>query len=111
MNLYNISSNITDFGQWINETTSNVCADLSNPATCGSWIFFDMFLVVAWLILFIAFKSKSSFKDSYAGSSFIVAFFGIILFVMPYSFVRSTELIFLLVNMFISIMVLYLKKD
>lgn len=111
MSLYNISSNITDFVGWMNETTSNICADVSNSATCGSWIFFDMFLVVSWLILFIAFKRKSNFKDSYAGSSFIIIIFGIILFVMPYNFIRSTELIFLLINFFISMMVLYLKKD
>jgi len=111
MSLYNISSNITDFVGWLNETTSNICMNVDVPATCGAFIFWDLFLVVAWLILFIAFKRKSSFKDSYAGSSLIVTFFGVILFVMPYNFVRSTELLFLLVNLFISIMVLYLKKD
>jgi len=103
--------NGTNIAEWMNATTSNICQDVSNPATCGAFWFFDFMLVVAWLILFSSFRYKHSFKDSYAGASTITAFFGIILYVMPFNFIRDLELIFLLVNMFISVIALFLIKE
>ena len=103
--------NGTNVGEWLNATTSNICQDVSQPGTCGAFWFFDLFLVIAFLILFESFRRKSSFKDSYAGASTLTAIFGIILYVMPYNFIRDIELIFVLVNMFISIIALFLIKE
>lgn len=108
--LYTIP-NATNIGEFINQTTSQICQDVSQPATCGAFWFFDFFLIVGWLILFTAFRNRSSFKDSYAGASTIIAFLGVILYVMPYNLIRNIELIFLLVNMFISFIALFFLKE
>jgi len=109
--LYPMPNNITDLGSFLNYTTSNVCTDVSNPLTCGAFIFFDILLMVLFLIFFIGFKERHSVKESYAGSSTIITFISIVLYLFPYNFLRSTELIFILANEFISIIALYLIRD
>jgi glucan phosphoethanolaminetransferase (alkaline phosphatase superfamily) len=110
--LYPWPNNLTDLGQLFNYTSANLCTDISNPATCGSWLMFDFFLGVLLIILFAVFKQRHSFKESYAGASLIVAFLSAIIFAMPdYNFLRSLDLLFFLANAFISIMILYLAKD
>jgi glucan phosphoethanolaminetransferase (alkaline phosphatase superfamily) len=110
--LYPSPANITDFVSFLNFTTSNVCMDVTNPSTCGSWMFFDFFLGIFFLILLIGFKYRHSLKESYAGSSLIIALISGIIFAMPnYTFLRGYDLIFWIANAFISIMLLYLVKD
>ena len=100
-----------DIGELFNNTLSNVCMDITDPSTCGAFIFFDIFLLVGWLLLFSYFRVNSSFKDAYAGSSTIMAFLSIILFLSPYNLVRDIELLFIVANMFLSIIALYMIKD
>jgi hypothetical protein len=109
--LYPMPSNITGLGQFFNFTASNVCVDVSNSLTCGAFIFFDIILMVIFLIFFIGFKERHNTKESYAGASTIITFISIVLYLFPYNFIRSTELIFILANEFISIIALYLIKD
>jgi hypothetical protein len=109
--LYPWPGNFSELPQFLNYTVSNVCVDVSNPLTCGAYIFFDAFLVVLFIIFFTIFKNRHSLKDSYSSSSTIVMFIGIIIFLLGYNWVRSTELIMLIANEIISILVLYLVKD
>lgn len=108
--LYPITTS-TDIASLLNNTLSNVCVDVTNPLSCGAFIFFDLILLVSWLLLFSYFRFKSSFKDSYAGASTIVGFWAIILYLTPYNFIRDIELLFVLANMFLSIIALYMIKD
>lgn len=109
--LYPAPGNLTDFPSFLNFTTSNICIDVSNPSTCGSWMFFDTFLGIFFLILLIGFKQRHSLKESYAGSSLIIAFISGLIFAFPFSFLRPYDLIFWIANAFISIIILYLVKD
>ncbi len=113
MSLYKLpnATNSSDIGSLINQTLSNICIDVDKPFTCGAWIFWDLFLVVFLLVLFSTFRRKSSFKDSYAGASTITCFIAIIIFIMPYNFVRDLELIIVIINMFISLIVLFVYKE
>lgn len=108
--LYPITSS-GDIGAFFNNTLSSVCMDITDPATCGAFIFFDIMLVVGWLLLFSYFRVNSSFKDAYAGSSTIIAFLTIIVYLSPFNLVRDIELLFVVANMFVSIIALYLIKD
>jgi len=110
--LYPNPSNYSDIVQFFNYTTSNICTDVSNPNTCGSFLFFDFFLIGLFLILFGIFKQRHSFKDSYASASLIVAFAGGIIYAFPgFNFIRGIDLLFILANAFISFVLLWILKD
>jgi len=103
--------NSSDIGNFLNNTLSNICVDVTDPTSCGAFIFFDIMIVIAWLLLFSYFRNRSSFKDSYAGASTIIAFLSIILYLTPYHFIRDIELLFIVGNMFLSIIALYYFKE
>lgn len=109
--LYPWPGNFSDLGSYMNYTASNVCMDVSNPLTCGAFIVIDILLFVLFLIFFIGFKERHSTKEAYVGSSTIIMFIGIVIYLMPYNWLRSTELLFILANEFISLIALYLIKD
>lgn len=111
MPLYTIPTNATDIGSLVNQTLSNVCIDVDNSFTCGAFIFWDFFIIFIWITLFSTFRKRSSFKDAYAGASGITFFITLIIFLMPYNFVRDLELIIVAVNFFISVIVLFLHRE
>ena len=109
--LYPWPGNFSELGQFMNYTSSNICVDVSNPSTCGVFLLWDMILMVLFLIFFIGFKERHSVKESYAGTSTIIMFISIVLYLFPYNWLRSTEFLVILANEFISIIALYLIKD
>jgi len=108
--LYPIT-NSADIGAFLNNTLSSICSDVTNPLSCGAFIFFDIMILVAWLLLFSYFSVKNSFKDSYAGASTIIGFLTLILYLMNLNFIRNIELLFIIANMFLSIIALYMIKE
>lgn len=110
--LYDLNFSQTgDFSQFASGMARGICLDVDNSATCGGWIFGDAAIMILFLAFFIGFKQKSSFKDSYAGASVITFTLAVILFLWDQQVMRSSELLMVMANLFISVVMLYILKD